>query len=256
MSLFITIILLLLFLPSINQSGFANSSITSKTVFFIYTLLVILSFYLFNIVFNKSKILSLKTSKIDISVSAIFIFIIVNRYILQSNYGFSIRFIELLGLGLLYVTLRNMPSKSFIWLLFAILVSGIVQAIYGNLQLLGYYPSNHSGFKITGSFFNLGPYAGFLTAVWPIALGMYLFKDSILGHVQTKSRSKVIDRITLALFEYIPLLGIICIALVTPATHSRSSWLGILLSSIVLIEYRYHVLNVLLKNSNGLKKAF
>lgn len=31
--------------------------------------------------------------------------------------------------------------------------------------------------KWTGSFFNPGPYAGFLVSVWPATLGMYLFKD-------------------------------------------------------------------------------
>jgi hypothetical protein len=38
------------------------------------------------------------------------------------------------------------------WLMLAVIISGIIQAVYGNLQLYGYYPSHHSGFRMTGSF--------------------------------------------------------------------------------------------------------
>ena len=72
---------------------------------------------------------------------------------------------ELLGLSFLYVVLREVSIKNHPWLLLAIVISGIIQALYGNSQLLGFCTVNHSNFKMTGSFFNPGPYAGFLVSV-------------------------------------------------------------------------------------------
>ncbi|MDO5975941.1 O-antigen ligase family protein [Flavivirga jejuensis] len=244
-----------LVIPSINQTDYVNSTITSKTLFFIYALLGLLSFYILNLIFNKNKLVSLKISKIDIFVSIIFIFISLNRYFIQSNYGFSIRFIELVGLGLLYTILRGLTSKNFIWLLLAIIVSGSIQAVYGNLQLLGYYASNHAGFALTGSFFNPGPYAGFLTAVWPIAIGMYLFKEHNIRLLQIENKSKIVKRLAAVVFEYIPLIGMASIILVLPATRSRAAWVAVCLSSILIIEYRYSIINKFLRNTNKIKKT-
>lgn len=137
----------------------------------------ILGIYSFYVFLNKP--FTIRISKLDIILVLIVGYIALNRYVIQSHYGFSIRFIELIGLSVVYLILRSLQTKYCFWLLLAIIISGSIQAVYGNLQLLEYYPSNHSGFKITGSFFNPGPYAGFLSAIWPITLGMYLFKDQL-----------------------------------------------------------------------------
>ena len=47
---------------------------------------------------------------------------------------------------------------------------GIAEAFYGNLQLYGFYTSNNMLYRITGSFENPGPYAGFLAAILPLAV--------------------------------------------------------------------------------------
>ncbi len=99
-----------------------------------------------------SKPKTIHLSKLDIILLTLLAYITLNRYMIQPNVGFSIRYLELLGLGVIYIVLRNVPSKSYIWFLLAIVISSIIQAIYGNLQLLDFYPSNHSGFKLTGSF--------------------------------------------------------------------------------------------------------
>ena len=180
-------------------------------------------------------------------------YISLNRFFIQDEVNFSIRYLELLELGLLYIVLRNVSLKSYPWLLLAIVISGIIQAIYGNLQLLGYYSSNHSGFKMTGSYFNPGPFAGFLTSVWGISLGLYLFSTRIVDQVKTalKWKSKLVESI----FKYIPLLGIISIALVIPASQSRAAWLGVLFSSLVLYEFKYRLLKKLFKKTTQIKRV-
>jgi tetratricopeptide (TPR) repeat protein len=238
--LFIAIIILLL--PSINYSSYVNSTITSKALFFIWGLIITIPLFIGYFIFKKTSSFKLRISKIDIGICLLFIFITINRYTIQPEHGFSIRYIELLGLSTCYVILRNLPLKNYVWFLLAIVISGIIQAVYGNLQLLDYYPSNHSGFKLTGSFFNPGPYAGFLATVWPIALGMYLFKEKLIEqiHAQITNNSKLTNNILRYVFEYIPLLGVVSIILVIPATHSRGAWLAVIVSSLLLLEFRYH----------------
>lgn len=240
--------LLILVLPQLNNQEYVLPTIITKLIYFLYGSMILLGLYSFTLVFTKS--LSFSLSKIDIALLVLLLYITLNRYFIQSHYGFSIRYIELLGLSFLYVVLRSIGLRNYPWLLLAVVVSGIIQAIYGNLQLLGYYPSNHSGFKMTGSFFNPGPYAGFLVSVWSVALGMYLFKDSITTQVESnkKSNSLILNKIIKYLFEYIPLLGLISIAIVLPALQSRASWIAAIIGSAILLDLRYCFLR------NGLKQ--
>ncbi|MDO5981569.1 O-antigen ligase family protein [Flavivirga spongiicola] len=248
------IIVLCIGLPQINITDYVQSTITSKFIVFALACLVIIGGGVALFVFSKLR--TIQISKLDIILLFIIGYMSLNRYVIQSDYGFSIRYLELLGLSVVYVVLRIISYKNYIGILLAIVISGIIQAIYGNLQLFGYYGSNHSGFKLTGSFFNPGPYAGFLAAVWPITLGMYLFKEKIIEQVgpQIKGASKITKAILSSVFEYIPLLGIISVILVIPATHSRGAWLAVLISSLVLTEFRYHFIKHGIKKLNHIKK--
>ena len=86
------------------------------------------------------------------------------------------RTIEFPGLILLYISLRQIRISNFSWLFMAVITGGLIQAIYGNLQLWGYFPSHHNLFKMTGSFFNPGPFAGYLASVFPVALADLAFE--------------------------------------------------------------------------------
>jgi hypothetical protein len=145
------------------------------------------------------------------------------------------------------------------WLLLAIIISGIIQAIYGNLQLLGYYPSNHTRFKFTGSFFNPGPYAGFLASIFPIALGLYLFRNKLIEQLSFNNSFKrhlIINNLLKYIIEYFPLVGVISIILIIPATQSRASWLAVLISSIFLFELRYRIIKKFFNQLSKIKKVF
>lgn len=54
--------------------------------------------------------------------------------------------------------------------LFVGMLTGLVEAVWGMQQLHGYAYSNHSLFRLTGSFFNPGPYCGYLAVVLPVCL--------------------------------------------------------------------------------------
>ena len=51
------------------------------------------------------------------------------------------------------------------WLLLA---WGVKEAVLGLLQVYGYEDSNHSLYALTGSFYNPGPYSGFLAMCLPL----------------------------------------------------------------------------------------
>jgi tetratricopeptide (TPR) repeat protein len=103
----------------------------------------------------------------------------------------------------------------------SIILIGVVEAVWGLRQLYGFESSQHSLFKLTGSFFNPGPYAGYLAMVFPMALHYW---------VQGKG--------------YAPLrvfAGITCIVLllVVPAAMSRASWIAAIAGSGIVIYARY-----------------
>ena len=70
---------------------------------------------------------------------------------------------------LLRYWLAEAPFLKFFFL-FVGMLTGLVEAVWGMQQLHGYAYSNHSLFRLTGSFFNPGPYCGYLAAVLPVCL--------------------------------------------------------------------------------------
>ena len=107
----------------------------------------------------------------------------------------------------------------------ALLLTGAIEALWGLAQLYGFTPSHHSRFELTGSFFNPGPYSGFLVAILPLALYYTLTACRVV---------RVLSGIVMVLF-----------ILVLPATMSRGAWLAAMAGcSFVLSDYfhlRHHL---------------
>lgn len=248
------LILILGLIPHLNITDYIQSTITSKIIIFVYGCLTITLFSVPFALFYRTK--TIYISKLDVSLLLLFVYITLNKFVFQIYSSFSFRYIELLGLAVIYLVIRIIETKYLIWILLIVIVSGTIQAIHGNLQLLGYYPSNHSGFKMTGSFFNPGPYAGFLAAVWPITFGMYLFKNRINKNMSflRHEKSKVLNVLIKYCIEYLPFIGIVSILLVIPASRSRAAWLSVILSSVVLLEYRYSILRQVFNKVSKVKK--
>ena len=140
-------------------------------------------------------------------------------------------------------------------LLSIIILTGIIEAIWGMMQLYDLRSSQHSLFKITGSFFNPGPFAGYLAVIFPLALHFLLESDN--RHSPVKSDNKI-----RTFFSFLqPLIykwlgGIACIAiiLVLPASMSRASWLAAIAGSIVVLVRPKKGIAVLNKNYFSFKK--
>lgn len=119
----------------------------------------------------------------------------------------------------LRILLTYVPSlKRIIVIVLLILV--IVEAMLGLAQLYGWLPSYHPLFKITGTFLNPGPYAGYLAVLTPLAIYQLIVPEK-------KSR-------VLRLLSWATLLSVIAIL---PSTESRTSWIACL-ATIFLLVFR------------------
>ena len=113
---------------------------------------------------------------------------------------------------------KNVVSVS--WLL---ILGGVIEAVWGLLQVYGYEPSNHSVYALTGSFYNPGPYSGFLAMCLPVALHEWLKGKGIWKHVA--------------------LAALVLMLVVLPSGMSRSAWLAALVASgyVWAMHYREEV---------------
>ena len=122
-----------------------------------------------------------------------------------------------------------MPKQTM-YLLTFFLLTGIVEAIWGMGQLYGFLPSFNNSFKITGSFYNPGPFSGYIAVVVPLAL-YFLVKD-----IPTVKERRGFHFLRWC----ISLLTISLSAVILPATLSRASWLAVIIGCLfVLISSVY-----------------
>lgn len=105
-----------------------------------------------------------------------------------------------------------------LWLCVALLIYGLVEGVWGVLQLCDVVDSGHPRYPVTGSFYNPGPYGCFIGCLLPLAVSMYIDKHD----------NKFIKIIAGA---YI----LIC-ALLLPGGMSRTGWISAAIGiAIVLI---------------------
>lgn len=83
------------------------------------------------------------------------------------------------GMTLQYIVQRRFHDGSSIavdleyMVQWTLIIMGGLEAVLGLCQLFGYARSGHSLYAMTGSFFNPGPYGGYLAIVLPICLYVY-----------------------------------------------------------------------------------
>lgn len=100
----------------------------------------------------------------------------------------------------------------------SLILFGGVEAIWGLRQLYGFSASGHFRYALTGSFFNPGPYAGYLAMVLPLCLHHFVrFRDW-----KWLITSLKIERAAAGV------VGILILC-VLPATMSRSAWVAALI---------------------------
>ena len=100
----------------------------------------------------------------------------------------------------------------------SLILFGGVEAIWGLRQLYGFSASGHFRYALNGSFFNPGPYAGYLAMVLPLCLHHFVrFRDW-----KWLITSLKIERAAAGV------VGVLILC-VLPATMSRSAWVAALI---------------------------
>lgn len=196
---------------------------------------------------------SLRVRMVDLFLFITVAFFLTNTFFFQVESTVSSRFFDIVGLVFLYLFIRVMSTyegRKCSWLfLIILLLGGLVQASYGELQLYDIFPSLNSRFSVTGSFVNPGPYAGYLAVVFPLALGVYVSIEHVPG------RPKFWDPIV----KYVSLITLLLIVLVLSVAASRAAWLALIVSASFLCYWRYRwrekineFLNSYFKRATGL----
>ena len=96
---------------------------------------------------------------------------------------------------------------------------GIIEAIWGLGQLYGVVLSRHDQFLLTGSFYNPGPYTGFLAMIFPITFYEWLH--------QRKEPKSIAGNAAWA--------AMLLIGCLIPCGMSRTAWLAVLASTAYIV---------------------
>ncbi|MCG8307101.1 MAG: O-antigen ligase family protein [Cytophagales bacterium] len=258
---------LIIVLPFAVDRGLMFPTQSAKYFLFGFTILVAGAFTLVEVILAR-KHLPVQITPLDFLLAVFFLYIVTRVFIDIERYGLPHRFIELSGLAVFYLVLRRLDHRSFNILLIALLLSGAAQGVFGNLQLYGFFHSHHNMFKITGGFFNPGPYAGFLAIIFPIALVIYLrnknacslkpsvslpSSGSLVKDSEARGFTNFLTKQTITeslIFKYVSLFTIISILLVLPVTRSRAAWLAMAVSSILIFADRYNLKSLIQSKFN------
>ena len=137
---------------------------------------------------------------------------------------------------ILYFLLRLLSSlcrNAVTVMLWTLMGAGLVETIYGFGQLYGRFASGHSLYRLTGSFFNPGPYSGFLVMVLPVVLfyclSVYPGRQKSVGEWRYKLESGFVWGILLLILS------------ILPAGMSRSSWLAAVAGCGVVTAFYYRI---------------
>ena len=147
-------------------------------------------------------------------------------------------FIQLVFLWFILKIIYHLFPKCKMLVLSGLLVWGMVEAVWGLGQLYGHFPTKHFLFKTTGSFFNPGPYGGFIALMLPLSLYywlLYKYKNGWIAHA--------------FLFA-----GVVCM-LVLPATLSRTAWIATMAGCLVVLLSNRKIIIKLRQLRNRHKKV-
>lgn len=227
-SLCVVAIGIFLLTPFGNNEDMVNGLTAGKIYWCTMTIFPMVGLFLYKQVRDRY---SCFTFSIPDLMVALFIMVLLLTYDWKLNPNATV-FIFTLQMLIAWFPLRDAICKEPVLISYAVLIflfTGIVQALWGIMQVYELADSTHPLFSTTGFFPNPGPYSGYLAFVLPVAVGYML-------HVRENKNSINFDY---SVVYYISAVTILLIVAVLPVGMSRSAWLAAFFSTAwVLWKYR------------------
>ena len=134
-----------------------------------------------------------------------------------------------------------------------LIATALAQSLLGFYQWYDLSPLNNKLFKITGSFFNSGPFSGYIGMIVPLALHevlLFINKEARLRRQirQTISKTRVKSgRLFLFARWMLPyaagslsLLTVFAALIVLPVANSRAAWVGVVVGLLYCAAESFH----------------
>ena len=188
-----------------------------------------------------SSRLKLSWNVLDALVLVFGVYIAVN-YFFISYVPAETKGVEVFSMFVLYAILRvilSVEGNIKQGLFFVFILCGSYESILGLRQVYGLSYSNHSLFKVTGTFFNPGPYSGYVVAVLAVCTA-YLYRHyKVFFSVSEKRWTRLFLRPWSVLYMQAFICGMLSL-LILPATLSRAA----------IVAYFFIVVLLLLQRKN------
>ncbi|MBO5191946.1 MAG: O-antigen ligase family protein, partial [Bacteroides sp.] len=108
-----------------------------------------------------------------------------------------------------------------------LLLLGGYEALLGFRQLYGFSVSNHSLYALTGSFYNPGPYMGYLAMVLPVCVYVYVSRCT---QILRSAQDDTLKETSINVIRYSAgAVGLMILCLL-PSGMSRSAWVAAIVS--------------------------
>lgn len=170
---------------------------------------------------------------LDVVIALWFLYITLN-YWFVSPYPAGERYFTYLSSFLLYMVLRLTLTKNHKHaVLIALAIGGGYEAALGLMQLVGWEYSRHSLFDVTGTFFNPGPYSGYIVVMLSIVTA-YFYKRRELYTFPYFKKGMQLRRIYPICIFILSCVVLYLSIIILPATWSRAAFVAYVATLLVL----------------------
>lgn len=163
----------------------------------------------------------------DILVTAYLTASILNILFVADNPADKLLFPEWVVLIAFYLCGRLAGKRDVDTIILFIVVSGLIQSVIGFMQAAEWLPSNHAKFETTGSFFNPGPWGGY------VGICLALLVTFVV--IRLKQRTRL---------WYLFLFAILVLAVSCVISDSRAAWASVLTVVLFIILIRQSRKNI------------
>ncbi len=228
---FAFVLVFLLLLPFQVWNGIVFPVQNGKILFGGWAALVLILLWISQVTFSKTTF-QYAVAPIDAGLIIYVLFLFIHTFFIRPVNIDILYIIRMVSLIPVYLLIRITPQSKYRYIFLTLLASALGQAVWGLLQYRGVLLSYHMSFSATGTFFNPGPYSGYMATIIPFALALLL-------PVHIISKFKLTIGNNLELTRLIGLISTIIIITALVVAQSRSAWFAVIISAGYMLSRVY-----------------